>query len=132
MAALGDVGVPEGATVMDMQGKTIIPGLVDVHGHMHFSSGDIHPETEWRYHTNLDFGVTTQSIPFDQGVVRESWPDLLVNGRHQVLVPNGRRGWKFDYVFLRHRSEKKRRGGARPANVHTRACMRRVRGSPIS
>ena len=55
--------VPDGFQEVDLTGKTIIPGLIDVHGHMHFSSGDVHPETEWRYQTHLDFGVTTVSDP---------------------------------------------------------------------
>src|SRR5262249_30002118 len=38
-------------------------GLVDVHAHLHFSSADILPEQEWRYQTELDFGVTTVQDP---------------------------------------------------------------------
>ncbi len=52
-----------GATVKDVTGKTIVPGLVDVHAHLHFSSSDILPEQEWRYLTALDFGVTTVHDP---------------------------------------------------------------------
>ncbi len=54
---------PAGATVVDCTGRTIIPGLVDVHAHLHFSSGDVMPEQEWRYQTALDFGVTTVHDP---------------------------------------------------------------------
>jgi len=55
--------VPEGADVVDVSGKTLIPGLIDVHAHLHFSSADIVPEQEWRYMTALDFGVTTVQDP---------------------------------------------------------------------
>jgi len=58
-----DVAVPAGATVVDVAGKYVIPGLIDVHGHMHYSAGDVLPEQEWRYQTNLDFGVTTVHDP---------------------------------------------------------------------
>ena len=57
------VAVPPGATVRDLAGKVVIPGLIDVHAHLHYGAGDILPESEWRYRTNLDFGVTTVHDP---------------------------------------------------------------------
>ncbi len=54
---------PAGATVVDLTGRTIIPGLIDVHAHLHYSAGDVLPAQEWRYLVNLDFGVTTVHDP---------------------------------------------------------------------
>ncbi|MCB9780394.1 MAG: PD40 domain-containing protein [Alphaproteobacteria bacterium] len=55
--------VPAGAREVDLSGKTVIPGLVDVHAHLHYASADVLPEQEWRYQVNLDFGVTTVHDP---------------------------------------------------------------------
>jgi imidazolonepropionase-like amidohydrolase len=54
---------PPGAKVMDMTGKTIVPGFIDVHAHMHYGAADIVPEQPWAYLVNLDFGVTTVHDP---------------------------------------------------------------------
>ncbi|MGB0638615.1 MAG: amidohydrolase family protein [Myxococcota bacterium] len=55
--------VPKGATEYDLSGKTLIPGLIDVHAHLHYGSADIFPEQPWQYMVNLDFGVTTVHDP---------------------------------------------------------------------
>ena len=55
--------IPEDAQVLDVKGKTIIPGLIDVHAHLHYGSKDITPEQPWDYNVNLDFGVTTVQDP---------------------------------------------------------------------
>jgi Tol biopolymer transport system component/imidazolonepropionase-like amidohydrolase len=59
----GRVSVPQDARVIDVSGKTIIPGLVDVHAHMGYGALDINPEREWRYYANLAYGVTSGLDP---------------------------------------------------------------------
>ncbi|WKN30082.1 amidohydrolase family protein [Porifericola rhodea] len=57
------VSIPKGAQVMDMSGKTIIPGLIDVHAHaQHFRLG-LNPQKHWPYYANLAYGVTTMHDP---------------------------------------------------------------------
>ena len=57
------VAIPETATVIDARGKTILPGLIDVHAHTnHFVSGPL-PQENWAYLANLAFGVTTAHDP---------------------------------------------------------------------
>jgi Tol biopolymer transport system component/imidazolonepropionase-like amidohydrolase len=66
IAAIGSVGsvsVPSGAKVVDVTGKTIIPGLFDEHAHLHYSTLDVFPERPWKYLANLAYGVTTTHDP---------------------------------------------------------------------
>jgi len=66
IAAVGPAGtvrVPDGAKEFDARGKTVIPGLVDTHAHLHYSGFEIFPETKWEYVANLAYGVTTVYDP---------------------------------------------------------------------
>jgi imidazolonepropionase-like amidohydrolase/Tol biopolymer transport system component len=58
-----DVAVPTSALKVDVKGKYIMPGLIDVHAHIGTGSSDITPQTHWGYYTNLAFGVTTAHDP---------------------------------------------------------------------
>jgi Tol biopolymer transport system component/imidazolonepropionase-like amidohydrolase len=58
-----DVKAPAGAKIVDVSGKTIIPGLFDEHAHLHYSTLDIFPERPWKYIANLAYGVTTTHDP---------------------------------------------------------------------
>lgn len=58
-----DLKVPEGYRRIDVTGKTIVPGIVDVHAHAnHFNNGVV-PQQNWAYYANLAFGVTTMHDP---------------------------------------------------------------------
>ena len=57
------VQVPAGAHVIDGKGKTVIPGLVDVHWHGTFGTDEIIPENGWESYATLAFGVTTAHDP---------------------------------------------------------------------
>lgn len=57
------IEIPTNARRIDMTGKTIMPGLVDVHAHMGYNALDIVPEKQWPYYANLAYGVTTTHDP---------------------------------------------------------------------
>ncbi|HVF42513.1 MAG TPA: amidohydrolase family protein, partial [Pyrinomonadaceae bacterium] len=57
------VAVPAGAKRIDLAGKTVIPGLIDVHSHMSYDTLDVIPEKQWPYWANLAYGVTTTHDP---------------------------------------------------------------------
>jgi Tol biopolymer transport system component/imidazolonepropionase-like amidohydrolase len=66
IAAIGPVGkvaIPSGARTFDARGKTIIPGLIDTHAHLHYSSFELFPDAKWEYIANLAYGVTTVYDP---------------------------------------------------------------------
>ncbi len=62
VGAAGTATVPAGAKIMDLSGKTIIPGLIDVHAHP-WPVWGIHQTQVWKYLANLAFGVTTTRDP---------------------------------------------------------------------
>lgn len=58
-----NVSVPVGAKQIDLKGKTIIPGLVDVHWHGGMGESEIIPQQSWVNYASLAFGVTTIHDP---------------------------------------------------------------------
>jgi imidazolonepropionase-like amidohydrolase/Tol biopolymer transport system component len=69
IAAIGpaaSVDVPAGAKVVDMAGKTIMPGLVDAHAHGGYGQGDLVPQQNWVMLQQLALGTTTSHDPSSQ------------------------------------------------------------------
>jgi len=55
--------VPSDAKVIDVAGKTIMPGIVDVHWHGAMGADEIIPQQSWVNYAALAFGVTTLHDP---------------------------------------------------------------------
>ena len=58
-----EVKVPANAKVIDCSGKTIMPGMVDVHSHLSTWRVGPSPQKQWSYYANLAYGVTTTHDP---------------------------------------------------------------------
>ncbi|MBV8205470.1 MAG: PD40 domain-containing protein [Acidobacteria bacterium] len=70
---------PAGAQVVDMHGRTIIPGFVDVHSHMWPPRG-VHQTQVWQYLANLAYGVTTTRDPQSSTNDVFNYSDLVETG----------------------------------------------------
>ena len=80
VGARGSVSVPDGAEVMDMSGKTIIPGFVDTHAHFRHPV-NLHRGQFWSYLTNLAFGVITTRDPQTATTDVLTYGDLVDAGK---------------------------------------------------
>jgi WD40-like Beta Propeller Repeat len=58
-----DVKIPADAKVIDVSGKTVMPGIIDVHAHVGHFSGGLNTQKHWPYYANLAYGVTTSHDP---------------------------------------------------------------------
>jgi Tol biopolymer transport system component len=75
----GTVSVPVGADVIDVSGKTIVPGFVDTHSHMRPPMG-LHKSESWLYLANLAYGVTTTRDPQTSTTDVLTYGDLVTAG----------------------------------------------------
>ncbi len=76
-----DVQPPADAKVYNVAGKTIIPGIVDVHGHLGVSPDGISPQQDWHYFANLAYGVTTSHDPSSNTEMVFSQSEMVKAGR---------------------------------------------------
>ncbi len=80
----GKVAIPAGAKIVDVTGKTIMPGMVDAHAHM-WPPRDVHQSQVWQYLANLAYGVTTTRDPQSSTTDVYTYADLVETG--EILGP---------------------------------------------
>lgn len=59
----GDVNIPSSAKIIDIKGKSIVPGFIDAHAHGSQGQSEIIPQQNWKNYATLAFGVTTIHDP---------------------------------------------------------------------
>lgn len=72
--------IPAGAVIMDFSGKTIMPGLIDVHAHLGAFRDGISPRKHWEYYANLAFGVTTTHDPSSNSEITFAQSEMVKAG----------------------------------------------------
>jgi Tol biopolymer transport system component len=75
----GSVRIPSGARVINVAGKTIMPGYVDIHAHIWPAFG-VHKSQPYEYLANLAYGVTTTRDPQTSTTDVLSYSDMVETG----------------------------------------------------
>jgi len=63
VGAAGSVEIPDAAEIIDVSGRTIIPGLIDAHAHGAQAVDELIPQLNWLAVAHLALGVTTVHDP---------------------------------------------------------------------
>ncbi len=84
VGARGTVSVPRGARVVNVAGKTIVPGYVDTHAQI-AAPGQVHRTLVSQYLANLAFGVTSTREPEASGTDVFTYADRVAAG--ELLGP---------------------------------------------
>ena len=79
------VDVPGDAVRVDAAGKTIIPGLVDVHAHVFYNAYELFPQEKWQFIANLAYGVTTAYDPSAHSI--DAFPQAELVEAGEMLGP---------------------------------------------
>ena len=80
VGARGSVSIPDGAKIIDVAGKVIMPGMVDTHYHPQWLTPNVHSTQTWQYLTTLAYGTTTTRDPQTATTDFLSYTDRVESG----------------------------------------------------
>ena len=83
VGATDAVAVPAGAKVIDVAGKTVMPGLFDMHGHInncYYTSSGLMPQRQSARYADLAFGVTTNYDPYSLELPAYTQTEMTLTG----------------------------------------------------
>lgn len=75
-----EIEIPAKAKVYDVHGKTIMPGIVDVHAHIGAFRYGLTTQKHWQFYANLAYGVTTAHDPSAHTETVFSLSELVKSG----------------------------------------------------
>jgi Tol biopolymer transport system component/imidazolonepropionase-like amidohydrolase len=67
--------------IIDCTGKTIMPGIIDVHAHSGNFRYGLSPNKQWEYYANLAYGVTTSHDPSANSEMVFAHSEMLKSGK---------------------------------------------------
>ena len=80
VGARGSVQVPADARIIDVSGKTVMPGFVDTHYHPQWLTPNIQTNQVWQYLATLAYGTTTTRDPQTSSTDFLSYGDRVETG----------------------------------------------------
>lgn len=80
VGATGSVAIPAGAKVIDLAGKTLMPGFFDAHGHIDCCWGGIMPTKHATRYAALAYGVTTNYDPYTSELTNYESTEMTLAG----------------------------------------------------
>lgn len=101
----GSLSVPSSAQVIEVKGKTIVPGFVDTHAHM-WPTWTLHKNQVWMYSANLAYGVTTTRDPQTATTDVLTYADMvdagMIHGPRVYSTGPGVGFWQYKIESLEH------------------------------
>ncbi len=109
VGAADDIAIPAGAKIVDVSGKIVMPGLVDMHGHInncYYTSSGLMPQKQASRFADLAYGVTLNYDPYTSELPSYSQAEMTLSGDmtgpraiESGFIAFGRSG-KGDHAFL--------------------------------